>query len=138
MVTRRPRLDSRAPRELAVSPLPREDTTPPVTKTYFVGWELWRSPSSRVPDGRSTGNHRNTIGAVPRPGRGRAVGHVVPGGARTARRRGGPDQQGHQQRGGRGGHRDPRVVDRRAEGQGQRYGEQSGTQRHDVGRGEPA
>jgi hypothetical protein len=42
MVTRRPRLDSNAPRELAVRPLPREETTPPVTKTNFVGWELWR------------------------------------------------------------------------------------------------
>jgi hypothetical protein len=42
MVTRRPRLDSRAPSELAVRPLPREETTPPVTKTNFVGWELCR------------------------------------------------------------------------------------------------
>jgi hypothetical protein len=42
MVTLRPRLDSSAPSELAVRPLPREDTTPPVTKTYFVGWELCR------------------------------------------------------------------------------------------------
>jgi hypothetical protein len=40
MVTRSPRLDSSAPSELAVRPLPREDTTPPVTKTNFVGWEL--------------------------------------------------------------------------------------------------
>jgi hypothetical protein len=39
-VTRSPRLESNAPSELAVNPLPREDTTPPVTKTYFVGWEL--------------------------------------------------------------------------------------------------
>jgi hypothetical protein len=42
MVTRRPRADSSAPSELAVRPLPREDTTPPVTKTNFVGWELRR------------------------------------------------------------------------------------------------
>jgi hypothetical protein len=41
-VTRRPRLERSAPNELAVSPLPREDTTPPVTKTNFVGCELWR------------------------------------------------------------------------------------------------
>jgi hypothetical protein len=41
MVTRRPRLDRRAPSELAVSPLPSEETTPPVTKTNFVGWLLW-------------------------------------------------------------------------------------------------
>ena len=33
-------MESKAPSELAVNPLPREDTTPPVTKTNFVGWEL--------------------------------------------------------------------------------------------------
>src|SRR5947208_10543433 len=101
MVTRRPRLDSRAPSELAVSPLPREETTPPVTKTNFVGWELWRSPRSRVPDGRPTGNDRNTAGVLDRPGP-RVDGHLptrreVPG----AGRRGAPDQQRHDQRGAR-------------------------------------
>src|SRR3954470_5008880 len=116
MVTRRPRLDSRAPSELAVSPLPREDTTPPVTKTNFVGWELWRSPSSRIPDGRSTGNHRNTTGPDTRIGAGRAPGHP-PG------RRGEPDQQRDQQRRRGRGHRDPGVVDRRAEQLAERDGE---------------
>src|SRR5258708_6283614 len=31
-----PRLSSRLPMEAAASPLPSEDTTPPVTKTYFA------------------------------------------------------------------------------------------------------
>ena len=34
-VTRRPRLSSRQPIEAAATPLPREETTPPVTKIYF-------------------------------------------------------------------------------------------------------
>src|SRR5580693_925407 len=34
--TRRPRLSSRQPMEAAARPLPRLDTTPPVTKTYFA------------------------------------------------------------------------------------------------------
>src|SRR4051812_50069243 len=114
MVTRRPRLDSGAPSELAVSPLPREDTTPPVTKTNFVGWELWRSPSSRVPYGRSTGNHRNTIGPLTRSGRGGAVRRfAVRGGAG---RRGQPDQQRHEQRRGGGGDGGPRGRGRRPQG----------------------
>src|SRR3546814_5471914 len=37
MVTRRPRDLSRLPKLEAVSPLPREDATPPVTKTCLVG-----------------------------------------------------------------------------------------------------
>src|ERR1039458_1613173 len=36
MLTRKPRLSSRQPIEAAASPLPRLDTTPPVTKTYFA------------------------------------------------------------------------------------------------------
>src|SRR5579863_10395656 len=36
MFTRNPRLSSRQPMEAAASPLPRLDTTPPVTKTYFA------------------------------------------------------------------------------------------------------
>jgi hypothetical protein len=32
----RPRLSSRHPIEAAAKPLPREDTTPPVTKMYFA------------------------------------------------------------------------------------------------------
>src|SRR5580693_9625220 len=35
-LTRRPRLSSRQPMEAAARPLPRLDTTPPVTKTYFA------------------------------------------------------------------------------------------------------
>src|ERR1700730_2849959 len=34
-VTRRPRLSSRQPIDAAATPLPREETTPPVTKIYF-------------------------------------------------------------------------------------------------------
>src|SRR5580693_3956069 len=36
MLTLRPRLSSRQPIEAAASPLPKLDTTPPVTKTYFA------------------------------------------------------------------------------------------------------
>src|SRR5579871_4266320 len=35
METLRPRLSRRVPMEAAATPLPREDTTPPVTKMYF-------------------------------------------------------------------------------------------------------
>src|SRR3954451_3699706 len=38
IVTRRPRDFSRLPRLEAVSPLPSEEATPPVTKTCLVGW----------------------------------------------------------------------------------------------------
>ena len=36
MVNLSPRLSSKAPMEEAETPLPREETTPPVTKTFFV------------------------------------------------------------------------------------------------------
>lgn len=36
MLTRSPRLSSRQPIEAAARPLPKLDTTPPVTKTYFA------------------------------------------------------------------------------------------------------
>src|SRR5207248_8284769 len=36
MLTLKPRLSSRHPIEAAASPLPSEDTTPPVTKMYFA------------------------------------------------------------------------------------------------------
>jgi hypothetical protein len=36
MFTRSPRLSSRHPIEAAARPLPKLDTTPPVTKTYFA------------------------------------------------------------------------------------------------------
>src|ERR671934_1256556 len=35
-LTFKPRLSSRQPTEAAASPLPKEDTTPPVTKMYFA------------------------------------------------------------------------------------------------------
>src|SRR6266849_3467277 len=44
MVTRRPRSTRRRPSEAAAMLLPRDDTTPPVTKMYFV--ELTDSPLS--------------------------------------------------------------------------------------------
>src|SRR2546425_1933497 len=44
IVTRRPRSTRRRPSEAAAMPLPRDDTTPPVTKMYFV--ELTDSPPS--------------------------------------------------------------------------------------------
>src|SRR5689334_12478858 len=43
MLTFRPRLSSRQPMEAAARPLPREDTTPPVTKMYFA--DIWSSSS---------------------------------------------------------------------------------------------
>src|ERR1700760_3486345 len=50
MFTRRPRLSSRQPMDAAARPLPKLDTTPPVTKTYFAdidatsGLEWWDWP----------------------------------------------------------------------------------------------
>src|SRR2546425_7451227 len=44
-VTRNPRASSRAPIEAAASPLPSDETTPPVTKMYFGA----NSSSSRDP-----------------------------------------------------------------------------------------
>src|SRR5437763_1702236 len=43
-----PRAFSRRPSDAAEMPLPRDDTTPPVTKTYFVG----RRATTRAPGGR--------------------------------------------------------------------------------------
>src|SRR3954470_5789231 len=40
MVTRRPREVSSRPRLEAVSPLPRDEATPPVTKTCLVVWTV--------------------------------------------------------------------------------------------------
>src|SRR3712207_2377030 len=98
MVTRRPLLESNAPRELAVRPLPSDDTTPPVTKTNFVGWELGRrGPRSRGSASRPTDAHVNT-GSAGVPGRsGGAVGHVgLPGGGVRGSGRSTGDQP-HQQ-----------------------------------------
>jgi hypothetical protein len=50
MLTRNPRLSSKQPMEAAARPLPKLDTTPPVTKTYFAdidatsGLECWDWP----------------------------------------------------------------------------------------------
>src|ERR671927_812008 len=78
MVTRRPLLDSNAPRELAVRPLPSDDTTPPVTKTNFVGWELGRrGPRSRGSASRPTDAHVNTAPLVGPVGTGRAPGYAL-------------------------------------------------------------
>src|SRR6266705_3343852 len=46
IVTLRPRSTSRRPSDAAAMPFPREETTPPVTKMYFV--ELTDSPLSGV------------------------------------------------------------------------------------------
>src|SRR5580704_13682379 len=46
-VTRSPRLSRRQPIEAAATPLPSEETTPPVTKIYFgVIRAVWRPGSS--------------------------------------------------------------------------------------------
>src|SRR5438270_14064523 len=37
MLTLRPRLSSRQPMDAAASPLPNDETTPPVTKMYLAG-----------------------------------------------------------------------------------------------------
>src|SRR5215469_15396746 len=44
MFTRRPRLSSKQPMEAAAKPLPKLDTTPPVTKTYFADIAATSSP----------------------------------------------------------------------------------------------
>ena len=46
--TRRPRALSRRPSEAATMPLPSAETTPPVTKTYFVWRTASRRPAQRV------------------------------------------------------------------------------------------
>src|SRR5512144_80969 len=51
MVTRSPRALSRFPRLEAVRPLPREEATPPVTKTCLVGCDAAKAtPVVSVPD----------------------------------------------------------------------------------------
>jgi hypothetical protein len=42
MVTRKPRLSSKVPSEAAANPLPRELTTPPVTKIVFTGLKTYQ------------------------------------------------------------------------------------------------
>src|SRR5581483_8774684 len=47
--TFRPRAFSRRPSEAAVIPLPRDETTPPVTKTYLVGRPPAPAPAKPAP-----------------------------------------------------------------------------------------
>lgn len=51
MVTRSPRILRRRPRELAVSPLPSELTTPPVTKICLGNWSSVLVEPTLVADG---------------------------------------------------------------------------------------
>src|SRR5580658_8795213 len=80
-VTRRPRASSRAPMDALARPLPIEETTPPVTKTYFVGLRLIFDPVEvAYSNARRDASHRarlprlSPIGAVSATARGRASG----------------------------------------------------------------
>src|ERR671913_1713803 len=86
MVTRRPRAFSRLPRLLAVSHLPSEEATPPVTNTCLV-WltdcakGLSRGVHAGRPAGlgpRSTGIHGNTDPPTARPPRRGTPGRTQP------------------------------------------------------------
>src|SRR3954447_18317225 len=124
MVTRSPRLESNAPRELAVRPLPSDDTTPPVTKTNFVGWELGRrGPRSRGSASRPTDAHVNTVLAVVVRGAGDGFGRLPLPAHRPDRCSGHqPHEQRHQERGSGGRQGDAAVVDQRADGEAERDG----------------
>src|SRR3954452_21821020 len=137
MVTRRPLPESNAPRELAVRPLPSDDTTPPVTKTNFVGWELGRrGPRSRGAASRPTGPHVTTVLAVVVGGPGDGPARLPLPAPRPDRRSGHqPHEQRQQQGRGRGRQGDAAVVDQRADGQAERDGGQPGPQHpHVLGR----
>src|SRR5216684_5917840 len=54
-----PRLSSRLPMEAAASPLPSEDTTPPVTKRYFADMSSSPLNADGVFGGRLPGAHGN-------------------------------------------------------------------------------
>src|SRR5258708_4014826 len=54
-----PRLSSRLPMEAAASPLPSEDTTPPVTKRYFADMSSSPLNADWVFGGRLPGAHGN-------------------------------------------------------------------------------
>src|ERR1700752_2148034 len=68
-VTRKPRASSSEPMEADASPLPSDDTTPPVTKMYFVG------TSSLLPWPSASVEHTRFPRLGPRPLR-RAGGHA--------------------------------------------------------------
>lgn len=61
MVTRRP-LDSRiAAREAAAIPFPKEETTPPVTKTYLVICQLKKNRSTKYGQTRGKPNYTKSL-----------------------------------------------------------------------------
>src|SRR3989304_10029278 len=70
-VTLRPRASNSAPMEAAVSPLPRDETTPPVTNTYFVAINHRLSENQGTArraqgagnDARGTGMHAGAEGS---------------------------------------------------------------------------
>ena len=67
-VTRRPRASSSAPTEALARPLPIEETTPPVTKTNFVGFLILGAPFKRA---ASLPTRRSLVGVRFLIGRGR-------------------------------------------------------------------
>src|SRR5213592_2223715 len=56
MLTRNPRAFSSRPTLAAVMPLPREEVTPPVTKTYFAMGRVLRGVFRMLLDGAPRGN----------------------------------------------------------------------------------
>src|SRR5450631_3788743 len=60
MLTRIPRASSKQPMDAAASPLPSEDTTPPVTKMYFA--DISASVNLVVWIGRATGARLSIAG----------------------------------------------------------------------------
>src|SRR5882757_1702765 len=85
MRTLSPRISRRAPSAPAVSPLPKEETTPPVTKIYFIAYGQ-KPPSNHT---QEKGGRRGFPAAEtaqnslphprPRPSSGRAVETLPPG-----------------------------------------------------------
>src|SRR3954463_2578840 len=78
METRRPRALSSRPMLAAVMPLPSEEVTPPVTKTYFAMDQVLRGFSDAIENGpRRQGEHvgpavdprgsRTAVGVAPPP-----------------------------------------------------------------------
>jgi hypothetical protein len=67
MVTVRPRLSSNAPIAADASPLPRDESTPPVTKINFVSFAIFSSLTVRVKDLMTHGLKREkALGAMPK------------------------------------------------------------------------
>src|SRR3954453_22116037 len=82
--TLRPRAFSSRPSEAAVMPLPSEETTPPVTKTYFVGRALMSTPLACRRDPFTAWYGRRRTAASQRRGR---LAEVVQPCERAARER---------------------------------------------------